>query len=79
MILEKSLLIPGQNAAVMDQVDALMKASSTTISSNPEDQALRPRVGGGLYFDIGTGVPPRFFKPTLFMYIRFQKCIPIHV
>ena len=29
VILEKSLLIPGQNAAVMDQVDALMKASVT--------------------------------------------------
>lgn len=27
VILEKSLLIPGQNAAVMDQVDALMKVS----------------------------------------------------
>ena len=35
---------------------------------------------GELDFDIGTGVPRGIFKPTVFMYTKFHKCIlPIHV
>ena len=40
-------------------------------------QAPDQGVGGPTYVPGGGG--GRFFKPTLFTYTRFQKCIPIYV